>query len=273
MCNCTQTSEENQEQKTVESQKEVNQETQTTSQQQTNSQQQSENTQQQTTSQQAGDTVTSQNVNKILEEIKESFSELIPIFKKPTAGIKELVDKDNIVPGMTFIVVKAILTLIIVLIAFRDTFSYVSVGGVMFAALLLTIGADCLEAVLLKVISDAFKVNTTTKSMVTVVGVRAALETAVLIVVAILAIVSGSFAMVIYTAASAAIPAFQYGLYHVTTKGDADKKIYAYMAVMAIMAFVAALVTYIFSQSIISGLMGSMLGGVDGLMGNLFGGF
>lgn len=201
-----------------------------------------------------------QKTNKMVEELKEGFLALIPIVKKPATETKKLAAKNSIVPGIGFIAIKAIVALIIVLIAFADSLDYLPVGSLILALLFLTLGVDCAEAALLKAISGAFKVKTDTNSMFTVVGIRAAYETVVIIVVAILSLISGSFAMIIYAVAAATLPILQYGIYNEIVEGDADKKIYAYMVVKALVTIIAILIIYIFAQSLFSGLLGGLFG-------------
>ncbi|MFQ9516281.1 MAG: hypothetical protein ACLRZ9_10730 [Eubacterium sp.] len=258
VCNCTQ--------QTADVQPEVNQETQ-----QATTQQQPAAEPQQAATQQNSQAAGTQTTNKTVEEIKAGFLALLSIVKKPATESKKLAEKSSVVTGVVFMAVKAVVTLIIALIAFHDSFEYISAGSVIFAVLLLTIGVDCAEAAILKAISGAFKVQTDMNHMFTVVGIRAIYETAVIVVVGIFSLISGSFAMIIYVAAAAALPAFQYGVYNENAEGESDKKIYAYMLVKAITAIIAILVIYIFAQSLISGLLGSLMGGFGGY--GSFGGF
>lgn len=200
--------------------------------------------------------------NPVVEELKEGLLRILPSFKIPATEVKNLASKNSPIIGLEFMVIKAVLTLIGMLIMFRDMLEYLPVGTLILLILLITIGADCLEAFLLNVLSGSFKVKTSRNGMFGVVGIRTLYESALLIIVAILSLISGGFAMAVSLVGSATFTILQYGIYAEVAEGEANKKIFAHMITRAIVVLAIVLVTYLIGKSIITDVMGSMLGGL-----------
>ena len=123
--------------------------------------------------------------------------------------------------------------------------------------LLLTVGLDSLEAWLLKVLSGAFKCETSVNAMFSVVGVKAVFGTVITVISAILMMASQGLGIGVFLAASLVVPFAEFASYRNVTDGDENKKVFAFAIVKICVIIVALLVTYLLGKDMISSLQGS----------------
>jgi len=200
---------------------------------------------------------------------KNMYAEILPILKKPVTATKNIADRDTPAIGMQFIIAKAVIILIMVLIAAARLSSksegYITIPyiKVMLLSLLLTIGVDCLEALLLKVFAGVFNGFTNLNAMLSVVGSRALYDTLLSVVTVILALIVPGFAIIVFAIGRLILPYVQFGGYGAVVDADENKKVYAYFIAKACMLVTVCIVIYILGVDIIVTVF-------KGLFGNIF---
>lgn len=204
----------------------------------------------------------------VVNETKNIFSKIIPLLKKPVAETKNIANGKSSIPGIEFIGVKALVALIfsIIMLVKMDSAlgGYIDIpkATVIIMVLLLTIGADCLEALMLKVFSGVLNGVTEQSAMFTVVGTRALYETLIFIVSGILCFISFNFGCIIYGLGKIILPVIEFAGYRVLVQTDEDRKIYAYFIAQVIMAVIIYIVVYLFGKEMLTSIMGTLLGGL-----------
>lgn len=128
----------------------------------------------------------SQKSTIVVNETKNVFAKIIPLLKHPVTETKKIADGKSSIPGIEFIAIKAAVVLIftIIMLAKMDSalggFVEIPTVTIIIMAILLTLGADCLEALMLKVFSGVLNGVTEQSAMFSVVGTRALYETLIL---------------------------------------------------------------------------------------------
>lgn len=210
----------------------------------------------------------SQKSTMVVNETKNIFTKIIPLFKHPVSETEKIAAGKSSVPGIEFIAIKAAVILIftiIMLVKIDSTFGgFVEIpkATIIIMALLLTLGADCLEAFLLKVFSGVFNGVTEQSAMFSVVGTRALFETVVWIVVGVISLLSASFGLVLFGFASVLFPIVEFGSYRELVQASEDRKVYAYFVAKVIMTVIVYCVLYLFAKEVLSSVLGTMLGGL-----------
>ncbi len=223
--------------------------------------------------------------NSIVKNTKNVFAEIGPILKHPTVTAKKLAEGGNSAIGLELIISKAVLSIIVVLIILGRIgnvlkgFSGGFFGGsgnytvrlpwfrAIFAALLLTVAADFLSVLLLKVVSGLFNAQTTFKAMINVVGERSLYDIIVLILVLIGAIISPMFGLILAAVGMTCLVAVEYNAYSAVVDVAQDKELYIYMICKAIVTVICLLLAYFMLAGAVQSLIGS-LGGM--LMNSIF---
>lgn len=220
-----------------------------------------------------------QQQNQFVTGMKSMFSELLPILKTPVTATKNIAARGSNAIGLELLGCRAIIAEIILLISFARMNS--AAEGMLklpwFKAILLvaliTIGADCLEAVLMKTFCGVFKGSTSTPAMFTVMGSRAVYNSIVLVAAGIFSLMSMNLAIIAIGVGQCIVPFVQYAGYSANVQMEEDKKVYAFFAAKAITVVLVLLVTYLIGKSMITelvmGTMGSMgrlgMGSLNGL--------
>lgn len=137
---------------------------------------------------------------------KNMFAEILPVLKAPITRGRELMDSGNSAVGIEFIVTKAIVAIAMLLIMVMkvkgmmgDYAEYVDIPyfGLIFAVIVLTAGMDFLEAVIMHLLTIAFRGTSSISRMLSLTGVRALYHSIGLIVFGLFALVSAPAATVI----------------------------------------------------------------------------
>lgn len=220
----------------------------------------------------------------IMSGAKSMFSELGPIIKSPVSRVKELAASNNAIIGIEFIVAKAIIAVIMILIwmaVMQGKFDDMG-GGVdmpyfkaIMTTLFLTAGVDFLEAFFLKLFTGVFNGNTNYNSMLTVVGARAIFDTAVFVVFIFLMLLSIKVGIGFNLLFSPIIVFMQFAAYRGCVRLNENKKPYAYFVAKLCLNIVGALIVYMMFkdgidmffgafdmfESLLNGDIGGMLGG------------
>lgn len=210
----------------------------------------------------------SQKSTIVVNETKNVFAKIIPLLKHPVTETKKIADGKSSVPGIEFIAIKAVVVLIftiIMLVRIDSTlggFVEIPKATIIIMAILLTLGADCLEALMLKVFSGVFNGVTEQSAMFSVVGTRALYETIVWIVVGIVGLLSASFGLILFGLAAVLFPIVEFGSYRTLVQTSEDRKVYAYFVAKVIMTVILYSVMYLFAKEVLSSVLGAALGGL-----------
>lgn len=210
-----------------------------------------------------------QKSTQVAGEMKNMFSAILPILKKPVSETQKIASQNTMAVGLEFMGMKAVVILIMLLIGiakFKSGFgpygSMIKVPYVklIFILLILTIGMDALEAALMKVFSGVLNGTTTMEAMFTSVGARALYDTIIAVVVGILFLISYTFAFVVYAGTSIILPYVQYGSYRAVVQGDEDKKVYGFFIAKLCVAAIIGIIIFFFIPE--------MLGDIAKMAGN-----
>lgn len=210
----------------------------------------------------------SQKSTIVVNETKNVFAKIIPLLKHPVTETKKIADGKSSIPGIEFIAIKAAVVLIftIIMLAKMDSalggFVEVPTVTIIIMAILLTLGADCLEALMLKVFSGVLNGVTEQSAMFSVVGTRALYETLIYIVAGIVCFISANFGIIIIALTSILLPIVEFGSYRVLVQTSEDRKVYAYFIAKVIMAVISYIVIYLCGKEVLSSILGTLMGGL-----------
>lgn len=210
----------------------------------------------------------SQKSTIVVNETKNVFAKIIPLLKHPVTETKKIADGKSSIPGIEFIAIKAAVVLIftIIMLAKMDSalggFVEIPTVTIIIMAILLTLGADCLEALMLKVFSGVLNGVTEQSAMFSVVGTRALYETLIYIVAGIVCFISANFGIIIIALTSILLPIVEFGSYRVLVQTSEDRKVYAYFIAKVIMAVISYIVIYLCGKEVLSSILGTLMGGL-----------
>ena len=210
----------------------------------------------------------SQKSTIVVNETKNVFAKIIPLLKHPVTETKKIADGKSSIPGIEFIAIKAAVVLIftIIMLAKMDSalggFVEIPTVTIIIMAILLTLGADCLEALMLKVFSGVLTGVTEQSAMFSVVGTRALYETLIYIVAGIVCFISANFGIIIIALTSILLPIVEFGSYRVLVQTSEDRKVYAYFIAKVIMAVISYIVIYLCGKEVLSSILGTLMGGL-----------
>lgn len=210
----------------------------------------------------------SQKSTIVVNETKNVFAKIIPLLKHPVTETKKIADGKSSIPGIEFIAIKVAVVLIftIIMLAKMDSalggFVEIPTVTIIIMAILLTLGADCLEALMLKVFSGVLNGVTEQSAMFSVVGTRALYETLIYIVAGIVCFISANFGIIIIALTSILLPIVEFGSYRVLVQTSEDRKVYAYFIAKVIMAVISYIVIYLCGKEVLSSILGTLMGGL-----------
>lgn len=188
---------------------------------------------------------------------RNMFSEIIPLLKAPVSATKNIAAKNSPSIGMQFIIVKAAVFLLIVLIGMGKLsemfggFIELPYIEIIFITLALTIGADCLEALIMKVFTGVANGITNWNDMITSVGVRTLFETLIVLVTTILCLVSPKIGIGLGAISLVLLPYIQYSSYQVLSGIKEDKKPYVFFIAKIFMLGIIYLFIYLMAKNMV----------------------
>ena len=210
---------------------------------------------------------------------RNMFREVLPILKRPVTETRRIAAGNSPLVGLELIGLKALIILIIVLIA-ASRISRISNGMIqmpyfklIILTLLLTVGIDALEAVLLNAFAGMFKGSTNINAMFCVVGSRALYDGIIAIVAGLLApfFLTGSAFVLAF--GGLILPYVQYGAYRSVAQGDDDRRVYAFFIVKVISALVLYVIFYLMAADMLTSMIGSAMSGLGSGFGSGFGSY
>lgn len=223
-----------------------------------------------------------QTKDAFVSNTKNVFAEILPMLKTPKDTAARLAKSESgLLLGLELIAVKAFLALVLFLITFislsvklgnlmGDYKEYISLPwfrGIILV-LIITIGADCLNAVLLKVVAGLFNVKATFQGTFAIVGQRILFDIFVMVVMGIMSLFSTGLAIAIVLIGAIGLIVVEYSGYSAAVEGDDNKKVYMYMIAKAAVTVVSLLLAYLLLKGMISGMFGSVLGNAMGGLGS-----
>ena len=202
------------------------------------------------------------------------FSEIGPILKAPVSRVRQISSSGSANVGIQLIAAKTVVFLIVVIIALLmlsnqvHSMSYGLIEANMpyfqliLVTLILTLGIDFLEALILKVITGAFNGITNTNTMINVIGARAIYDTFLLLIFVILGMLSWQIAFVVLALLLPISVYIQFASYQGCVRMAEDKKPYAYFVAKLCMSIISFLIVYIIVNTSLESMMNSMLNSI-----------
>lgn len=216
-----------------------------------------------------------QTKDAFVSNTKNIFQELLPMLKTPSDTAARLSKGDNgLVLGLEMIAVKTVLALVLFVITFIRLHS--TMGGYIslpwFRGILLvlftTVGADCLNAVALKVVSGLFNRKATIPGMFAIVGQRVLFDVGVMVVMGVTSLFSTGIATAVVIIGSMGLIAMEYDCFVASTEGEKNKNVYVYMIAKAAVTVIILLIASLLLKGMLSSLIGgSLFGGLGSLLG------
>lgn len=202
----------------------------------------------------------------LISVTRNMFSEILPILKAPVTRVQKIASTANPAVGLEFVAAKTVVVVMIILIALMVLKNEMGVAGdyvkipyfrILFAALLLTAGVDCLEAFFLKIFTGVFNGRTDYASMITVVGARSLYEGIVILIAALFLLLSPGTASIVILVGTMIFPYIEFAGYMAVAKVKADRKPYAFFVVKICMSIVFLIIAYIFINDVVSSIAGN----------------
>lgn len=197
---------------------------------------------------------------------KNMFSEILPVMKAPITRVKSIASAGSPAVGLEFIIAKAVVVLLIILVAIAKIRSeiglteYISIPylRIFFIAILLTVGIDCAEALFLQVFTGVFNGKTSYANMITIVGARAMYQGVFFLVCAVLLLLSPGTASILFMIGMIVSPYIEFGGYMAVAEVNADRKPYVFLIVNICMILLLGVFIYIFASDLVTS-MGNIL--------------
>ncbi len=205
---------------------------------------------------------------------KSMFSEILPILKSPVSRVRKISSSGNAATGIQLIIAKAVIFLVVVIIALFVTAHRINEASygfieadmpyfqVIILTLLLTAGIDFLEAVILKALTGAFNGVTNTNTMINLIGARGIFDTFIFLIVIILGLMAWEIALAALALLSPISVYIQFASYQGCVNMAEDKKPYAYFLAKLCMGIISFLLVYLLIRSSIGSLISSISGGL-----------
>lgn len=206
--------------------------------------------------------------NNFVSESKTLFAEILPILKAPVTRIKQISSDDSSTIGMKFIITKAAIMLIltlIVLVRLSGLIGYyieIPFFKAIIQIILFSVGADFLEALLMKTFTEIAGGSTNRHAMITIIGTRGLYESIITIVVALLSIISLNTALIVYIFCIPIVTLIQYSGFQAITQVSDDKKPYIFFVAKACMFIMIYIIMYLLMKdtlSMVTSGIGSLL--------------
>ena len=202
---------------------------------------------------------------------KNMFSEIGPILKAPVSRVRQIAESNSPAVGVEFVVTKTVVFLLLVLIVIFKLKDMLGIAGevvkipyikLILLTVLLTAGADFLEALLLKAFTALFNGATHFNAMLSVVGARTLYETLIIIVTGLLVLIYPIIGLVFYVFASLILPYVEFAGYQVAIQCDENKKPYAFFLVKICMAIIIGIFGFMMAGDIIGSIAGGSLSNI-----------
>lgn len=210
---------------------------------------------------------------------KKLWTEVSPLLREPTEGVQKLAQSGGKSVGFRLIVINTVVSLVVLLISLARINSvmkglesvldgYFGVQLPWFKSVILlvfsTFGVDCLEAALLKMLTDSNDGKMTMDAAFAIVGQKALFSMLTTVAAGMISLISVPFGVVILMIAAVCILIFEYSAYALIAENTSAKRMRAFMITKAIVTVVMFFIVHF----MISGLLGGMLGTIGTSIGS-----
>lgn len=190
---------------------------------------------------------------------KNMFSEILPVLKAPITHGRELMHSGSSAVGTEFIIAKCVLMILMMFLAVIKIKSSMGAWGdyievpyfkMIFVVIVLTVGLDFLEAVLMHGITVAFGGASNIRMMLSLIGVRALYHSIGMAAAGLLALVSGKVALVVFLVFMLMSSYVEHHLYVSVVDCGEDRKLYAFLIEKICLAVVCLIFGFMFGDMI-----------------------
>ena len=190
---------------------------------------------------------------------KNMFSEILPVLKAPITHGRELMHRGSSAVGTEFIIAKCVLMILMMFLAVIKIKSSMGAWGdyievpyfkMIFVVIVLTVGLDFLEAVLMHGITVAFGGASNIRMMLSLIGVRALYHSIGIAAAGLLALVSGKVALVVFLVFMLMSSYVEHHLYVSVVECGEDRKLYAFLIEKICLAVVCLIFGFMFGDMI-----------------------
>lgn len=190
---------------------------------------------------------------------KNMFSEILPVLKAPITHGRELMHSGSSAVGTEFIIAKCVLMILMMFLAVIKIKSSMGAWGdyievpyfkMIFVVIVLTVGLDFLEAVLMHGITVAFGGASNIRMMLSLIGVRALYHSIGIAAAGLLALVSGKVALVVFLVFMLMSSYVEHHLYVSVVECGEDRKLYAFLIEKICLAVVCLIFGFMFGDMI-----------------------
>ncbi|MBS6194387.1 MAG: hypothetical protein KH828_02235 [Clostridiales bacterium] len=198
---------------------------------------------------------------------KNMFGEILPILKAPVSRVRQIAESNSPAVGIEFIVTKGVICLLLLLIIILRLKGMMGMAAeyvkipyfkLIFFTLVMSVGADFLQALLLKAFTALFNGNTNFNAMLSVVGARTLYDSLMILVTGILVLIYPTLGLGFFGFASLILPYIEFGGYQAAVQCDENKKPYAFFVVKVCMTIILTILTVTMMGGIITSLAGGM---------------
>ena len=196
---------------------------------------------------------------KFVSGTKNMFAEILPVLKAPITRGRELMRSGSSAVGTEFIIAKCVLVILIMFLAVLKIKSSLGAWGsyievpyfkMTVMIIILTVGVDFLEAMLMHGITVAFGGVSNIRMMLSLIGVRALYHSIGVAIMGLVSLVSAKVALVaavIFMMMSAYV---EHHLYVSAVECSEDRKLYAFLVEKICLAVVCLILGYVFGDII-----------------------
>ena len=201
---------------------------------------------------------------RLVSATKNMIHEICSILKAPVTHGKELINSGNSVVGIKFIILKAIVAVIILLIAIMKFKSmlgnyvgyyadYIEIPyfRMIFIVIIFTAGLDFLEGILMNLLTLVFQGTGGIQRMLSLIGVRALYQAVGMSAVGLLALFSIPAAAVSLALISVFALYLEHHLFIISIRCNENKKLYAFLLEKTCFCLTCLLLNMMFLSGII----------------------
>ena len=196
------------------------------------------------------------------DTIKDILKQMLQIIKRPVTKTAEMAANNSMSEGLRLLITKAVVFVVIICIIINrinsrlDGWTDIKIPylSLIILTVIMTLGVDWIELLLLKAFSRLFKGNSSANAMYSVVGTRAVYELTVFVITAILGIVSQTAAMFVGGISLLLIVYIEAASYRVAVDMNEDKKVFAFFVAKVCTLIITVLLLLLIGSNIIDSL-------------------
>ncbi|MEY8426979.1 hypothetical protein AALA00_04505 [Lachnospiraceae bacterium 46-15] len=196
---------------------------------------------------------------KFVSGTKNMFSEILPTLKAPITHGRELMHSGSSTVGTEFIIAKCVLMVLIMFLAVIKIKNGMGAWGayieipyfkMIFMVIILTVGVDFLESVLMHGITVAFGGASNIRMMLSLIGVRALYHSIGIAAAGLFALISAKVALVVFLVFMLMSNYVEHHLYVSAVECSEDRKLYAFIVEKICLAVLCLIFGFMFGDII-----------------------